>query len=257
MKNRSSNIPKWMTHFSYLAILLVSFLVLMLSFSQIDVIKYKKIAQTFEHILGNQQYTGQENQNLLTSSIILQEYSIDNNKTPIVVKTIANNSKAQFQDLNQTQAMASATNTLGNAISEQLTTEIESQIIDISANENTLIMRITEKYSFESGSSQIKPDLIPILNKISTFIAETPGNITVAGFTDDVPIQNSNFHDNWQLSCLRAYEILNVILNYKNNDPSRFTLVANAENRPLYSNNSIDNRNKNRRVEITLWQLPK
>lgn len=242
--------PQWMTSFTYLLILLLSFFILMLSASEIDAQKYKKIIIAFEQIFGVS--INIDHQNSLHASSVLQKYSTAN--TSIAVKTIVDNAPYTFPDLAHSQSSTNVTNNVGLSISQDLIAEIKSGMLDVQSNPDSVTIRLNEQYSFESGSANIKNDLYPALNKISSIISKTPGKITVAGFTDDVPMQNTTFHDNWELSALRAYIVLSILVANEANDPARFTLIANGSNKPLYPNNSINNRSKNRRVEITLIQ---
>jgi chemotaxis protein MotB len=243
--------PKWMSSFSYLLILMLSFFILLLSVSQLDVLKYKKMVLSLQYVLGITP-NGYDNDLLpLNSSMVLQEYS-NENTTAIVAKALTDNSRINFQDLAQSQLLGNAINNIGITITQDLTNEVQAGIIDIQTNMDSIVMCLNEKYSFESGLATIKNDSYPALYKIANIIAQTPGLVTVAGFTDDVPMQNSNFHDNWELSAMRACKVLSVLLENTANDPQRFTLIANAANHPLYPNNSMANRTKNRRVEITL-----
>ena len=111
-----------------------------------------------------------------------------------------------------------------------------------------------ENGSFPSGSSYLQPKFKPLLARISTELNNIPGEITVSGHTDNLPVSNELHHNNWDLSAKRAAAVLNEILKDIHFDASRIKMEAFADNQPLVKNNSVSNRSRNRRVEIAINQ---
>ncbi len=82
--------------------------------------------------------------------------------------------------------------------------EIQADMIDVEANDKSITIRIRDKGSFAPGSARLTDDFIEILEIIAEELSHTPGNITVAGHTDDIPINTAQFRSNWELSSARA-----------------------------------------------------
>ncbi|RKY41172.1 MAG: hypothetical protein DRP81_08640 [Candidatus Omnitrophota bacterium] len=106
---------------------------------------------------------------------------------------------------------------------------------------------------FDSGKAELKKECLPVLEKIAKVINFTVCPISIEGHTDDRPIHTPKYPSNWELSLFRASSVLKYFMDKKIN-PSRFSIGGYAHTRPLYPNNSEENRAKNRRVEIVFWR---
>jgi outer membrane protein OmpA-like peptidoglycan-associated protein len=96
------------------------------------------------------------------------------------------------------------------------------------------------------------PDFQPTLKRIAGFISSQKGyKVTVAGHTDDTPINNTRFPSNWELSAIRAVNVVKFMILHGVN-PQRIATEGYSAYRPIQPNTTDDNRHANRRVEITL-----
>ncbi|MDR3706962.1 MAG: OmpA family protein [Capsulimonadaceae bacterium] len=111
---------------------------------------------------------------------------------------------------------------------------------------------IADKYTFDSGSADLKAGLKPVLDRIATVIQSEPNSIRIEGHTDDLPISNAHFASNWQLSAMRAANVLCYFVSADALSPDRVSCVGYADRRPIAANTSQESRAKNRRVEIVI-----
>ena len=79
---------------------------------------------------------------------------------------------------------------------------------------------------------------------------DPPRNIIISGHTDNVPIKNSNFSSNWELSVMRAVNFMSVLIEEGNLDPKWFSAKGFGEFEPVADNDTPAGRSKNRRVEV-------
>lgn len=115
-----------------------------------------------------------------------------------------------------------------------------------------VIIQITGKILFQSGSAVLIKSAQPILDKIIEIVKEYPEyNINIKGYTDNVPISTAQFPSNWELSAIRATTVLKYFIMAKIS-PERLTATGYGELQPLVSNNTEENRARNRRVEFVL-----
>lgn len=114
-------------------------------------------------------------------------------------------------------------------------------------------IQITLKNSivFDSGSDQLKTDFIPILNNISGLLKTVDHSIIIVGHTDNQPINTAQFTSNWELSGARALSVLKYFQN-KNIDPNRLSYTGYGEFKPIKPNDTPENREANRRVNIII-----
>jgi chemotaxis protein MotB len=137
-------------------------------------------------------------------------------------------------------------------IEQTLQEEIVQGLVEVETQYPRIVLRIREKGSFASGSDQLDPAFFVVMQKISSKLAEVPGDIVTAGHTDDVPIATSRFRSNWELSAARAVTVTHALLSNPAVDPMRVLVEGYADTRPLVPNDSPENRAKNRRVELVL-----
>ena len=113
-----------------------------------------------------------------------------------------------------------------------------------------LIMRLSEHALFDQGSADISAEALPLLDKIGAIISKTAYLIRIEGHTDNLPIHTELFPSNWELSTARAVNVLRYFIKNHNIDPQRLAAEGFGEFHPLVANDSPENRAKNRRVEI-------
>src|SRR5690606_35132354 len=81
---------------------------------------------------------------------------------------------------------------------------------------------------------------------------DPPRNIIITGHTDNVPIKNSEFQSNWELSVTRAVNFMKVLLEEGKLDPRWFSDKGFGEYQPIGDNKKAEGREKNRRVEVLI-----
>jgi type VI secretion system protein ImpK len=104
---------------------------------------------------------------------------------------------------------------------------------------------------YDPGSAEIRPDLVPVINRIAQAINQVPGVVTVSGHTDNQPTKRSlRFPSNYELSLERARGVATLLGQTVQNH----TIKAEglADSKPIAPNTTPDGRARNRRVEITL-----
>ena len=281
-------LPAWMGTFADLMSLLMCFFVLLLSFAEMDVLKFKRLAGSMREAFGVQ------NQVDVTSvpkgtSIIAQEFSpgkpdpsplqmvmqhtVDADKETLevlcdaaieeaVAKACdegteqAQDKKEQISEFvaQQMMEMEKEAEAKAEEIAEKLQTEIAKDMVELETQGRRIVIRIQEKGAFASGSAILESEFLPILDKLITILGTVEGNISVEGHTDNVPINTVMFPSNWDLSVARALEVAHGLFDDGQISQNRFTISGFADTRPLAANNSPENRQKNRRVEIILQE---
>ncbi|TCS80882.1 flagellar motor protein MotB [Pectinatus cerevisiiphilus] len=131
-------------------------------------------------------------------------------------------------------------NNLQNEVSTQLT-------------EQGLMVRIKEKALFPSGSADLTNDSDRITTVVASVLGSVKENVTISGYTDNVPIANSRYPSNWELSSQRALNFMKgVFAKNPQLDPARFQATGYSEYHPIVPNDTPENRAQNRRVEVLI-----
>jgi chemotaxis protein MotB len=119
--------------------------------------------------------------------------------------------------------------------------------------EEGLMIRIKEKALFPSGSADLVPESQRIGPIVAKLLAEIPERVLISGHTDTDPISTSEFPSNWELSSTRAMTFMKYLLSINQNlNPARFSAIGYGEYRPIAMNDTQENKQKNRRVEILI-----
>ena len=139
-----------------------------------------------------------------------------------------------------------------NDLAQVLEPAIADGRINVSQDQRRIVIRVEEKGSFPSGSAQLTWEFEGLLLEMAKVLATIPGNLTIEGHTDNVPIRTERFYSNWDLSAARAAAVANVLLARDYVQPTRLAVTGRADTEPRVSNTSPGNRAKNRRVEIII-----
>ncbi|WP_203298922.1 flagellar motor protein MotB [Marinobacter sediminum] len=254
-------IPAWVVTFADLMSLLMCFFVLLLSFSEIDAMKFKQIAGELSKAFGVQRDVPALDIPMGTSPIF-DKFSPAPPEPTVVneVKQTTTDKKPELQTLKSPteQAIEAATqeqlDQSTQNILEVLNEAIEDGRINVAQDEDQrrIVIRIEEKGSFPSGSADLTWDFETLLLDMAGVLAEIPGKLTVEGHTDDIPIRTSRFYSNWDLSAARAAAVANALLAVEEVEPTRLAVKGLADTKPRVSNDTAESRAKNRRVEIII-----
>ncbi|QWX85297.1 OmpA family protein [Cellulophaga sp. HaHaR_3_176] len=141
------------------------------------------------------------------------------------------------------------------AISYNLKKSITDEDDDININiDKTVVMiNISDKLLFNSGSYKVSSKANNILSKIAEVINSEPSmEVMVEGHTDSKTIQTPMFSDNWDLSVKRATSVVRILQTKYNVAPEKMIASGRSSYMPLVENDSKENRSKNRRTKIII-----
>ncbi len=270
----------WLATFADLMSLLMCFFVLLLSFSEMDVLKYKQIAGSMKEAFGVQNEVKVKDIPKGTS-VIAQEFSSGRpENTPVnkVQQQTADTTKMtldtrtkppgesetqsdspsdklsdpQIAEAIMREVLRREAEDTAKMLSEELSREISAGKIDVESGLSTVTIRIRERGSFPSGSATLNADFLPVMADLRKVLTEVKGKIAIEGHTDDIPINTTRFRSNWDLSAERALSVAHELLKDETIDAGRFMVVGYAETQPLAPNDDWKSRARNRRVEIVI-----
>lgn len=122
-----------------------------------------------------------------------------------------------------------------------------------SLTDEGLLVSIRDNVLFAPGRADVREADIKIANEISELLVmDPPRNIIISGHTDNVPIGNAPFDSNWELSVMRAINFMKIVLKNDELDPGMFSAKGFGEFKPVASNDTVEGKARNRRVEILI-----
>ncbi|MFI9652739.1 flagellar motor protein MotB [Guyparkeria halopsychrophila] len=248
----------WLTTYADMVTLLLTFFVLMLSISVVDIERYKAVADTLRSSFGSlpADSTAAPGESLVE----LAPGAADPDSTiegppptqlialdaPPTANTGEDSSARALEDLRRKQLEERAAE-----LRSTMSDAIAAGDLEIETTDDTVIIRIKENASFPSGSANMQRAFEPVVNRIADDLVNSDDRIVVTGYTDDVPISSGRFRSNWDLSAARAVSVL-MSLRDQGIDADRLSARGMGENNPIAPNDSEASRAINRRVEIAL-----
>ncbi|MFH1768965.1 MAG: flagellar motor protein MotB [Candidatus Omnitrophota bacterium] len=143
-------------------------------------------------------------------------------------------------------------------LERRLKKEIGEYKAKLEMTERGLVITFIDEIFFDSGKDKIRGEGEDILRKVANVlnvnVAGSP--IAIEGHTDDQPIKYSGWKSNWELSAARALAVLHYLIDKCEIIPQRVSAAGYGEYRPVASNDTFEDRQKNRRVEIVILPSP-
>ena len=167
--------------------------------------------------------------------------------------------KGRRSDLEKIEVLKSELTKLKDTstlLESRLAKEIEDKQVRLTMADKGLVITFVAEVLFDSGKAKLRKERFPILDKVVKILRETvPGNrIGIEGHTDNEPIKHSRWKSNWELSAQRALSVLHY-LEKGGIASDRLSAIGYGEHQPIASNDLVEGRQLNRRVEIVI--LPK
>lgn len=221
--------PEWMVTFADLMSLLLTFFVLLLSFSNMEVVKFRTMAGAVRNALG------------LKSEFDLSDIPMGHTILP-------------YHNPKEGEG--------GKGESEAIRGELDQMLRDsgipekgrVEITEHGIALEIDGDVLFDSGSAELKPESLPMLARLADYLPRVRHNLDILGHTDNLPIATTVYPSNWELSAARAGRAVRFLVEH-GLDPQRLRAIGLAATVPLAPNDTVAGRATNRRIEF-LFRTP-
>lgn len=223
----------WLIPYADLLTLLLALFIVLFSMSTVDAAKFKQLVNAINSSLDG------------GTRILDYPTSIPTNE----IKSLNKEKQANKTINDEQKSLKEIQENIENYIkSRNLTGRLKTTLTD-----EGLLITIVDDMLFDSGVAEVRRVNLPLIKELSgLLVIEEPKNIIISGHTDNVPIRNSQFESNWELSAMRATNLMKVLLENKHLKPALFSVRAYGEYKPIASNTTAEGRKKNRRVEILI-----
>jgi len=214
--------PEWVVTFGDMMSLLLTFFVLLLSFSSTEAAKFKVIAGYMREAFGVQR---------------------QDNYSGVPMGTTILSTDTRTQDTSSEELE------LIRAIRRELDKAKASSSTTVEKTDRGVAVRVSGEVLFLAGRAEIRPEAHAALDGIAAVAVERSGVLEVEGHSDDQPISTPRYPSNWELSSARAGSTARYLIQ-QGLPASRIKAVGYSDTRPIVPNDSAENRGRNRRVEF-------
>lgn len=215
----------WLIPYADMLTLLLALFIVMFAMGQVDQAKFKKVSDQFNVIFSG------------GSGVMEKE-----GKSLIPMEDLPSLNKQEADIMEQ--------------IKEDIEKEIKgngySDKVSITLNDEGLGISIQDVVLFNSGKADVLPGVHDMLLHVSDIVKNLDNDIKVVGHTDDIPINTPQFRSNWDLSAIRAINVMNFFIDNGGLKPERFSIQGFGQYSPKYDNSTLEGKAKNRRVEIVV-----
>ncbi|WP_072870511.1 OmpA/MotB family protein [Desulfofundulus thermosubterraneus] len=230
-KTSYGSMERWLITYADMITLLLIFFIVMYSLSQVDIKKFRMLAESLSKAMGG-------------GGVILE------NLGPSVVPGISG-TETEAQTREDVADQAEMEN-----IRRELLREVQRQglgaRVSATIEERGIVLSFQEEVLFKLGSAELTPRAREIIAAVAPVLLKTPNYIRIEGHTDNLPINTERYPSNWELSTARATAVVQELIRTANFPPQRLSAVGYGEYRPRVPNDSEANRQLNRRVDVVI-----
>jgi chemotaxis protein MotB len=206
------------------------------------------ISQALEALSEARQNSGASETEVLFGGIEAELLQLASAMESTEAQNSENSGGSSAEELEKIQNASRTTEELMVALKEQ----IDQGLVAVEQREDSVFITVGSGGAFPSGTADLTEEARRILDRIALASMSPQGQITVTGHTDNVPISNAQFRDNWDLAAGRAASVVQAIEQTGLIDGDRLSAVSKGEMAPVADNSTMSGREENRRIEIEI-----
>jgi len=260
----SEGAPEWMTTYSDLVTLLLTFFILLFSMAVIDKQKFEEVAHSlrssFSHISGGDSFNVNKGESMISLTPYDNAEELQEALEELVDEMATDDEEGKGEGEEANRAAQEKEAAEKQQAIKVAKVKIQDLIDELGLNENIkiidekdrVILRIDSLILFDSGSANLKESGRPVIEKIGLLLRNLETDIMVQGHADDRPIHTPLFPSNWELSTKRATNVIKYLIEKSAMHQRYLTATGNGEFKPIAPNDTEYNRQKNRRIDIVI-----
>lgn len=233
------NHERWLVSYADFITLLFAFFVVMFATAQKDKTKEKIVAESIREALQKGQLSSTI-EGIINHRKIRPDGKGEKADADAPKKAAEKPAPATKADLAKALAV----------LNQILAKELAQGNVAVKLDDRGLVVSMRELGFFASGDNAVDPESFPIIEKIAKVIEGVPNAVRLEGHTDSIPIHNSRFRSNWELSTARSIAMLEILRDRCEIPPERMSVAGFAENAPVDTNDTQEGRMHNRRVDL-------
>src|SRR5258708_9988729 len=233
------NHDRWLVSYADFITLLFAFFVVMFATAQTDKGKAQQVSDSVKKALAGQPLS--EVVSAILGNGQKAKRQVEHTPPPMPSKKVEGDA-AHLAELFPSQKI----------LEKELEEEIKSGRVQLSLGPRGLTISFRQAALFPSGEDVIAPEAYRSIEKVAKAMRQIPNPARLEGHTDSIPIHNSRFRSNWELSAARSIALLELLTKRFEVPADRISIAGYAETAPIADNTTDDGRTRNRRVDIVV-----
>lgn len=230
-QEKPANHERWLVSYADFMTLLMIFFVVMYAMSNIDSAKYKQMSESLNSAMGGGKSV------------------IGSSDAPNITETIPD---VKPEELSEEAREQQKLNEVKFAVDKYIEDNKLKGSVNSSLQERGLVISFEDNIFFDSGKAEIRENMKEKLDSVANILKKMDNYLRIEGHTDNLSINTREFKSNWQLSSVRAANVVEYLVVKDGMPAARLSSVGYGEHRPIVSNDNEQNRSKNRRVDIVI-----
>jgi len=226
------NHDRWLISFADFVTLLFAFFVVMYAISAVNESKYRVLANSLGDAFGNS---------------VSRDAPVPDLPAVTLPPEVKQRSLKQQQAIEEQAHMTEVARNLLDAMAPL----VKEGKVRVTQSRRGVSIEINANVLFAAGQAELEPQSLAVLRAVAKHLRDEPFNLEITGHTDDVPISNSVFASNWELSAVRATSVVRLLAE-NGIAPVRLFAIGREASQPIASNATEDGRARNRRVELMI-----
>ncbi|KKM12334.1 hypothetical protein SY88_04065 [Clostridiales bacterium PH28_bin88] len=236
--NSNDTSQEWLLTYADMVTLVLTFFVLLYSFSVLDVVKFKQFITSF-----------QGSGILDWGPVPMEQPQPESSSQQQPSEQAPSSSQSQMmQQISETNPLLEVFYTVQTFLQES---GLE-QMVEVRYEDRGIALDIKERVLFDSGKADLKPEARKLLDSLAGLLDKLPYQISVEGHTDNRPINTPEFPTNWELSTRRSVRVVRYFTETLGLDPKKFAATGYSEFQPVAPNDTPEKQALNRRVVIMI-----
>lgn len=230
------NHERWLVSYADFITLLFAFFVVMYSISAINEGKYRVFSDSVVEAFRK------PGANLVAPVMVVQG-------TPgkIPMDAVIKNSQVESQNRENRESLKK----MAEEVEEVLEPLVKAGKVKVTVTSRGILIEMSDSILFSPGQAILAPVAVLAMRSVASVVAPGQFPITIEGHTDNIPIHNTLFPSNWELSAVRATTVLRIFVD-SGVTADRLTAIGYGDQRPLDGNDTPEGRARNRRVNILI-----
>lgn len=219
-------------------------------------VSQQELASERARVQGLSDQIAQAKSNAAQLQAALNQCLAGNNQGGVNIAKLADQIKSSDKYIQHLVDLKNKSDSLNQVLTSNLTRSLspdEMKDVNIKVIKGVVYISLSDNMLYGTGKYLVAPTAGSILSKVAKIINDYSNyDVLIEGNTDPVPISRPNIRNNWDLSCLRASSVVQVLQNTYGVDPKRLTAGGRGEYNPIASNGTDFGRSQNRRTEVII-----